>query len=147
MSHVKLKAAVAGVATGTSAKTVLQLVAAANHRVVVKEVVVTFAGQTNGHLPILAELLRQSDAGTMSSLTPKKNGDFGETLQTTAQHTATVEPTPGDVLDYKYIHPQGGHDWQAVFGDEYEVPGGGRLAVRVTAANDVNCAVSISAEE
>jgi hypothetical protein len=68
----------------------------------------------------------------MSSLTPvKDNSSDSETIQTTAQHTSTGEPTPGTILDSKFVHPQTGYCWQAPFGKEKIVPGGGRLGLRL----------------
>jgi len=136
------------IATGTAKKTLLQLVAAANHRVLVGEISVSFKGTTNTDAPILVEVARQSDAGTMSALTPAKNNvDDAETLQTTAQHTATAEPTETDVVMAREVHPQGGFDWMAPFGKEIVVSGGDRLGIAVTAGVDVNAVASMRFEE
>ena len=125
------------IASGTSAKTILQLIAAANHRAKVKEVSVSFKGTSGSASPVLVEVVRQTDAGTMSSLTAKKfNEGDDETLQTTGQHTATVEPSGSDVVLSEEVHPQGGWTWQASFGGEIAVKGGSRLGLRVTAAED-----------
>lgn len=128
-----------GVATGTSAKTLIQLIAAANHAIEICEVSIGFHGTNNAHEPIKVELVRQTDAGTMSSLTPLKNDDsVGDTLDTTAQHTATVEPTTTDVLRAWTVHPQTGlvvlfpEDTRPVIG------AGDRVGLRVTAPNDVS---------
>jgi len=87
--------------------------------------------------------MRQSTAGTMSALTPSKYNDSDdETLQTTAQHTASAEPTSGDILETQLIHPQG----RGVFGP-FTVKGGGRLGVVVTASVSVDCVVSAQIEE
>jgi hypothetical protein len=148
MAGVRFALATGEIATGTSAKTVLQLIAATNQRVLIDEVAVSFKGTSATDAPILVEVLRQSTAGTMSSLTPRKlhDGD-DESLQTTAQHSATVEPTGGDVLLAQLVHPQTGYTWQAPFGRQLHVKGGGRLAVRVTAAVSVNCVARFVAEE
>src|SRR6187200_1914628 len=99
MSQAGFSAVKTGVVTGTAAKTLLQLVAAANHRFVVKEIAVSFAGTSATDPPVLIEVLRQTTAGTMTALSPVKANDADEeTLQTTAQHTAIVEPTAGDIL-------------------------------------------------
>lgn len=148
MAGVKFTAQTAPVATGTSKKTILQLVAAANHRVLVKEWSVSFTGVSNTAAPILVQVLRQTDAGTMSALTPQKvNEGDNETLQTTAQHTSTGEPTGTAEVMGEEVHPQGGYTWQAPFGGEIEVIGGNRLAIAVTAAVDVNCKARMVCEE
>ena len=149
MAGVRLNAVTGEIATGTAAKTILQLVAAANHRVLVRGLRVSFKGVSATATPILVRVLRQITAGTMSALTPvKANSSDSETLQTTAQHTATAEPTAGDVLLVAEVHPQGGSlVWVAPFGGELVVPGGGRLGVEVTAGASVSCVAMIEAEE
>ncbi len=132
-------AKLAGVATGTSAKTLIQLVAAANHAIQVVECGIGFHGVNNTHEPILVELLRQTDAGTMSALTLVKGDDSnGDTLDTTAQHTATAEPSAGDILRAWTVHPQTGLVYQAHDLAPIVVGAGDRLGLRVTAANNVN---------
>lgn len=132
-------AKIAGVSTGTSAKTLIQLVAAANHAIQVVELGIGFHGTNNTHEPILVELVRQTDAGTMSALTPVAGDDaVDETLDTSAQHTATAEPTGTDVLRAWTVHPQTGLVYQAHDLAPIVVPASGRLGLRVTAANAVN---------
>lgn len=144
MSGVKFRANTAQVATGTAAKTIMQLVAASNHRIIVSKIVVSFEGVTATDAPIQVRVLRQTTAGTMSSLTPVKDSDSDdETLQTTAQHTATVEPTAGDVLESQLVHPQSSR----VFVGPYIVKGGGRLGVEVTSGVNIDCIVSAYGEE
>lgn len=148
MAGVNGVAQTAEIATGTSRKTLLQLVAAANHRMMVKEFSISFDGTSNTAAPIEVELLRQSDAGTMSSLTLHKwDADDDETLQTTAQHTATAEPTGTDCIMSEQVHPQGGYTWQAPFGGEIIINGGDRLGLAVTAGADVNAIVRMVFEE
>ncbi len=148
MAGLGFSAVTAQINSTTSALTLLQVVAASNHRVLIKELSVSFEGVNNAHAPIQVDVLRQTTAGTMSSLTIVKanNGD-DETLQTTAQHTATAEPTAGDVLMRELVHPQTGYTWQAPFGGEIVVPGGTRLGIRVTAANAVDAVARVRGEE
>lgn len=148
MSGVRFKATKSGVATGTVAKTIIQIVAAANHGVIIDEVSISFQGTSNSASPIRVRVLRQTTAGTMSALTPVKDpDDADETLQTTAQHTATAEPTAGDVLLEEYVHPQAGYTWQAPFGRAIKIGGGDRLGIETLAAADVNCTTRVSGEE
>lgn len=131
-----------------TAKTVLQLVAPANHRVKVIRWGVFFDGTSATAEPVQVRVLRQTTAGTMSSLTPVKLDDsIAETLQTTAQHTATAEPTAGDVLDIAEIHPQQGYDAILPPGMEIIIGGGDRLGIEVTAAAIVNCRAKFWFEE
>jgi len=148
MAGVRFVAQTAEVATGTSKKTLLQVVAAANQRVLVKEWSIAFDGTSNTAAPILVQVLKQTDAGTMSSLTlVKLNQDDGETLQTTAQHTATAEPTGATEYMGEQVHPQAGYTWQAPFGGELIINGGDRMAIAVTAGADVNAKVRMICEE
>lgn len=132
-------AKIVGVATGTAVKTLLQLVAAANHAIEITEISISFHGVNNTHEPITVELLRQTTAGTMSSLTLVKADDSnGDTFDTTAQHTATVEPTGGDVVRTYAVHPQTGAVIPITDRAPIIVGAGDRIGLRVTAANDVN---------
>lgn len=138
-------------ATGTSAKTLMQIVAPSNHRVLLKHLEVAFQGITATDTPILVELLRQTDAGTTDALTPvKKCSADDETLQVTARQAKTsghVEPTAGDVIFRTYVHPQTAR--RAAYTSEraYVIKGGERLGVRVTAGVSVNATVSAEVEE
>lgn len=149
MAGVGISAQMPKTATGTSAKTLLQLVAATNQRVILNEISISFDGVTNSAVPILVELVRQTSAGTMSALTVRKvsNSDQ-ETLQTTAQQNATAEPTDaGDIPWTELVHPQTGLTWQAPYGQEIKVQGGTRIGIRVTAAAGVNAVCRLKGEE
>lgn len=135
MAGVLLTASTAEVAlSAATAKTILQVVAASNHRVKVLGWGVYFDGVSPTEAPVVVDLQRQTSAGTMTSLTPTKNNDSDdETLQTTAQHTATSEPSSGDSLKKIEVHPQTGYEWIAPFGQEVIIKGGGRLGIKCTA--------------
>lgn len=148
MAGVRGSAVTAGISTGTSAKTLLQLVAPSNHRVLLREFWIAFSGTSTTADPITVDLLRQTDAGTMSSLTPKKlNNSDDETLQATAQHTATSEPSAGDILWTLEVHPQDRHVQPMPLDAPIVIPGGGRIAIRVTAAADVTAVAGMFFEE
>lgn len=148
MAGIRAVAQTAAITTGTSAKTLLQLVAATNTRALVNEWSVSFNGVSPSGEPIKVDILRQTTAGTMSALTPVKDPNLGsETLQTTAQHTSTGEPTAGDILHTEYIHPQQGDTWQARFAEPIVVNGGARLGLRVTAAASVSAVARFRFEE
>lgn len=129
----------------TSVKTVLQLTAPTNQRLVVHEVACSFAGTSNTGTPVFVEVLRQTTAGTLGgAVTPTKlDNDMHETIQSSSAHGAASgansgEPTAGDVLWSEYIHPQTGDTWQSPFGLEFKVPGATRLALRITSAQSQN---------
>ncbi len=133
--------------TAATAKTVLQLVAPANQRLKIKGWGVFFDGVSASAEPVQCRLLRQTTAGTMTSLTPVKLCAGSETVQATAQHTATVEPTAGDVLDPVEVHPQAGYEKQIPPDMKMEVPGGGRVGIECTAPAGVNVRAKIFFEE
>jgi len=130
--------------------TLLQLVAAANHRVKVQGFSISFQGVVNTDSPLQVELVRQSTAGTMTALTCIANDEsIDETLQTTAQHTATVEPTEpaNSVIVREFVHPQGGFTYQSMFAKEILIGGGNRLGMVVTASVDIPCVCRFFFEE
>lgn len=134
--------------SSATAKTILQIEAPTNHRVALTAFSVSFDATSAGLEPVNVEILRQTTAGTMTSATPvKDDSSLTESIQTSAQRDATSEPTAADVLRRYNIHPQDGYE--RVFGPDEEiiVPGGGRLAIRCTSANDVNVTGHMSFEE
>jgi hypothetical protein len=150
MASNRFKARTDLIATGTSTKTLLQLVAAANHAILIDEWSISFDGTSNTAQPIRVDVLRQTTAGTMgtSASTIKFDPDSPEeTIQTTRQDTATAEPTAGDILFTEHIHPQQGYTWQAPAGRQIRVPGGGRLRLRVLAPAGVNAVARFCGEE
>ncbi len=148
MAAVRFKGVTGAISTGTSAKTLLQIVAASNHGVLIDEISISFEGTSAAATPIKVDVLRQTSAGTMSSLTLVLDpDDADETLQTTAQHTSTSEPTASSVLITELVHPQTGYTWNAGYGREIKIGGGDRLGIRVTAASSVNAICRVSGEE
>lgn len=130
------------------AKTVLQIVAAANHRDKILRIGFFFDGVSVTAEPVQVRLLRQTTAGTMSALTPTKLDDsIADTLLTTAQHTATAEPTAGDVIDMWECHPQQGFERDYPLGQEPIVGGGDRVGLEFIAPAAVNVRAKIVFEE
>lgn len=135
--------------SAATVKTVVQITAPANQRVLVREISVSFKGIVNTDGPVLVEVLRQSTAGTGTSLTiVKRNSADTETIQSTALHSHSAEPTAGDVLIREEVHPQGGA-LNLLLPDKFPlvVPGGGRLGIRCTAPQAQTVVASIGAEE
>lgn len=148
MAGIRSACVTGEITTGTSVKTLLQIIAPTNQRLLVKEASVSFKGIVSTGTPAKVDILRQTTAGTMTSLTPVKwNSADDETLQITAQHTSTSEPTAGDVLWSEEVHPQTGYTWQAPFGMEFVVPGGTRLGLRVTTAETTSAIARMIVEE
>lgn len=148
-------AAFQGVATITeqalgaaTQETVLQLVAAANHRVKLLQWGVFFDGTSVSEAPVQVVLQRQSTAGTSSANTPVKIDDsLAETLQTTARDAFTVEPTSGDILWAGEVHPQSGYSEILPLGQEIIIGGGDRIGIRCTAPAAVNARAFMKFEE
>lgn len=150
MAGLRAVAQTAAIASGTSKKTVLQIVAASNHRVLVKELSIAFAGTSNTAAPVLVQVLIQSDAGTGGDALTcvKLDQDASETLQTTAQKDVDGgEPTGSSAVMTEHVHPQGGFVWQAPFGGELVINGGDRLGIAVTAAATVDLVARMVFEE
>lgn len=145
--HGTAQTADVAITGAAAAKTVVQILAPANHRVKVKGWGVFFDGVATTNPACEVRLLRQSSAGTMSALTPVKTRPAAESLLVTAQHTATVEPTAGDVVDALQVHPQSGFEVQYAPGDEVVVGGGERLGIEVYASANVNVRAKIRFEE
>jgi len=122
-----------------TAKTVIQLVAPANHRVRVLGWGIFFDGVNTAGEPVQVRVMRQTTAGTMSALTPVQVQPVSETIQSTAQHTATAEPTAGDLIDMIECHPQQGYEVKFPMGQEIIIAGSGRLGIECTAPAIVNC--------
>lgn len=137
-----------GLAAGV-AETVLQVVAAANHRVKIKEYTITIKGIVVTDTPVRCRIFRQTGAGTSSAATVVKDDvSADETLQTTARSQVTVEPTSDDALvDEFEIHPQTGLKVILPIGEEILVAGGGRVGFKLTAAQAQTAVVSVKGEE
>lgn len=137
-----------GIATGTALKTLIQLAAAANHAIKINEVAIGFHGVDNVQEPILVQLVRQTTAGTMTSLTLFKNDDsVADSLDTSAQHTATVEPTTTDILRSWTVHPQTGLAFMFPEDTRPLVGAGDRVGLIVTSANDIAADPTLVFEE
>jgi len=141
---------IAAASVGSGTMTLLQINAATNHPCEIVEVGVGFNGTVATHEPRKVELLHQTDAGTMSALTPEKyDSSDGDTLDTTAQHTATAEPTAGNIIQGWLVHPQTEFVWQAPPGKGIKVGAGDRIGLRTVGdgANTHDCSAYIVFDE
>ena len=132
---------------GATAKTVLQLTAPANQRLKILGFGVFFDGIVATAEPVEIRVLRQTTAGTATSVTPRMISAGSETLQATANKNASAEPTAGDELDVLQVHPQSGYEVMFPPGQELIIPGGGRIGIEVTAPVAVNCNAKMRYEE
>lgn len=129
-------------------KTAIQLNAPANQRLKIQRIGIFFDGASPTAVPVLAELLIVTTAGTNTALTLNKIvSSDSETIQTTAGENASAEGTNSTRLDQWLIHPQMGVDISYAFGQEKIVVGGGRIAIKLTAPAVVNVRCKIDFEE
>lgn len=150
MSGVNFTGLVENVAASiTAAQSFIQIVAASNHRVKIKRIIISGQGITVADTPVTFEVLKQTTAGTSSALTLVKTNDSDdETLEVTALKTFTAEPTAGNIKFSKNVPSTG--QWELVFplGFELFVNGGERLGVRaLTAVQASVYTVTIEGEE
>jgi hypothetical protein len=88
---------------------------------------------------------KQSDAGTTSALTPIRITPGSETLQSTARHSASGEPTSAAVIHR--LRTNVGASLLKTPEDFIVLAGGERLGVKVTSASSVNITTTIIYEE
>lgn len=130
-------------------KTMLQILAPANHRVVVKRVGVYFDGISPTEQPIEIMAARQTTVGGGSSgCTPVKlDNSLAETIQTSGIMGCTSEPTTTDIVEVCEAHPQQSYEWIYPLTEEIVVAGGTRLGIIVKAPQAVNCRTKLVIEE
>lgn len=128
-----------------TAETILQLTAAANHRIRVKGFSVTVAGTTPVDLTL--RVVRQTTAGTSGTVvTPIKiEPGAAETIQTTAATNFSAEPTSTDVLSYMRL--QGSYKEIFPLGGELIIAGGGRIGIEVNCTAIATVAAEFRFEE
>ena len=133
--------------TAATAKTVLQLISPTNQILALLGFELSFDGTSSTAEPVVVQLIRQTTAGTMTSRTPLKKKDRAATLQAAGQENASVEPTATDLIKTFHVHPQAGVVYPFTVDGEIEVPGGGRLGLKLTAPAGVNCLATLDFEE
>jgi hypothetical protein len=95
--------------TGGNTDTVIGIAAAANHRVHIKKIKISFKGVTVTAEPVTIKMTRWSSDGTGTAGTVVKvNSSDNETVEASFKHTYTAEPTTPTTVDSFAIHPQGG---------------------------------------
>lgn len=125
-------------------KTLLQIVAAANHRALIHEVAIGFRGIDPTAVPVIIDLVEQTSAGTgLSSVTGiKEDPSYSETLQTTALRGGltdaanTAEPTTGTNYRRSWTrHAQSSLIYPLPMRTPIIVRGGERVGLRVKFIN------------
>lgn len=114
-------------------KTLIQLQAPTNQGVAWVRGGVAFQGVTVTDGPCQLQIVKQTDAGTMSSYTEVLMTGPGASVtpQGVATTNATAEPTTTDVVDHKYVHPQSGYEWVFQRSQDEPVYANARYAIRI----------------
>ena len=149
--HFIMSAGEIALAAATTAKTMFEITAAANHGCQIKQLSFFFDGVTVGDEPILTEFLRVTGTCTGSAGTEvKMNPDDPETIQTSFKYNATVEPTGVTVMKLFNIHPQGGYELVFPIDQPWPIRGGDLFAIRMTiptGGTAINTVINAECEE
>jgi len=134
----------AGFSTGTTTKSILQLVAPANTALVCNRASISFDGTSSSANKILVQILRSMTGGTGTVRNPVKiNASDSETLQATGVENFSAEPSGGTVVFEELIHPQTGYTSP----EAIKVKAGETLTMRVLAPASVPCRARFNFEE
>jgi hypothetical protein len=120
------------IASGTT-KTLIQLQAPTNQGVAWLRCGIALQGVSVTDAPGLVSLVKQTDAGTMSTYTEVLVTGPGASItpQAVATTNASAEPTTTDIVDEKYIHPQTGFEWVFQEGQDELTYANARYAIRI----------------
>lgn len=149
MAGVFFTVSTPAITTGTSKKTLLQIVAATNQRIRVHRITVGFQSTANNEAPPLVQLAAQTTAGTLTAITPVKvNTVDTETLQSTANYSSgSTEPNTAASMEVRPVHSQTTDIFE--FGSIGGLPiaGGLKLGVCVTATTSTTAYAHALCEE
>lgn len=139
----------ADVATGTAAKTIIQIKAGSTKRCKLVEWGISFEGTTSTDPPVDVRLLRQTTDGTAgSALTPVEWDEGGEAALFTSGMNFSAEPAAGDVLAVYQVTPNGGLlVIQYPFGREITLATSGRVGIECTTGVTVDARAYMVVEE
>ena len=136
--------------TAATAKTILNVINAANGLIRITEMAVSFDGVSSTAEPVTVELCSstQATAGTSTSHTIVQTRGPTRTVQATAARNYTAEPTALTVIKRWLVHPQTGLFVQFPLGREPEqVTTADGLCIRCTAPANVNVQAYLEFEE
>ncbi len=140
--------------TASTARTVAGVKAATNVALKILEAAASFDGATSSNAPALVDFARCTFAtnspGTNStSYTPvKREPGRAETVQATAAHTWTTEPTVVTAQGTKYVGQFNGlYHYIMPFSSPMIVAGAAGFVIRANSPNNVNASGHITFEE
>ena len=153
MAGLKLKITSGEVATVNGVKTLLQIKAAANQRVVIRGIRIFGKDlTTTTNAPVKIRMTRSTSAfGSSASsvgVIAKNDPSDAETIQTTVTSNFNSEPTsPTDAGLWWELQPQTLLEEFYGPGEEIKIPGGQSLQFEVTAGAVSTMVISVDAEE
>ena len=139
--------------SAATAKTILNVVPAANSPLRIVEIGVSFDGTSTTGTPVVVELCKstQATAGTSTSQTPQQSRGPLRTVQASGARSYTAEPTVLTTIKRWRIHPQAGVIYLLPLGREieaFDVAASTKgLCLRVTSAQTQNAQGYIEFEE
>lgn len=144
-----------GVTADPDPQTLIQIAAAANHRIVVPRIDIGFRHNDPAVTPFRLQMVTQSTVGTNGTAITAQKADRGydETIQGSFWEYQTVagatEPTLGAILTTLSLHQQGTLPWIPPF--PWVVKGGERVGLRLLdhggTTNTVAVAFTVYCEE
>lgn len=137
------------VAIQTSARTMLEVIAATSKPLTLKQVWCSFNGAVAA-AGILVELCYITATGTGTTVTVRATDQFSAVaISAVAKYNDTVEPTVSFAFWSTYIPPSQMDRWVQPLGDEYRAPVGAGFGLRVTgaASNVPSCLPTFLLEE
>ncbi len=126
-------------------RTLLMLTAPANHRLIIKRIRATFDGTSPTAEPGIVRVCRFTSAGTFTAGTIVLKGAGSESPLATFGHSASAEPTQGDVLEI--LEADRGYEVFYPLGMEIVVPGGTRIGIKAAFGYAVNGLAMMEYEE
>ena len=132
----------------TTAKTVIGLLAGANHRVHIKAIKLGFKGTAVANEPVTVEYVLWTVDGTGTAGTiQNRNADDNETPEASFKYNYSAEPTTPTVLESFPLHPQGVWGESLPIEAPIPVPGSDYWGIRLTADDNVNAMVTLICDE
>lgn len=148
MAGLKIAFVTGAIAVSTTAATVLMITAGSGAGLALKNISIAVNGTSPTEGKLLVEVVRKFTAGTGvgTTLTPLKVSGHAGTIQATAKHTFTTEPTTagGTIVVFStLVHPQGNYQIPV----DILVDAGETVAIRVTSPTGKSVYVTVAAEE
>lgn len=138
--------------TAATVNTLLQAAAPSGDRLRVHSFSISFNSVTSTDAPVVVDLLRQTTAGTGTSVTPVPLDGVAPAAASTCLRSHSAEPTAGDILWSGYVTPVGGlFVFNFAPGEEPVVDASGgyqpRIGLRATSPASVSAIATLTFSE